>query len=39
MMEQFEVFFAELKGEIAAGDGDKLFEFFLRSKQMRDAIL
>ena len=39
MMEQFEVFFAELKQEIAAGDGEKLFEFFLRSKQLRDAIL
>ena len=39
MMEQFEQSLAELKGEIAAGNGDKLFEFFLRSKQMRDAIL
>lgn len=39
MMEQFEVFFAELKAEISAGKGEKLFEFFLRSKQLRDAIL
>lgn len=39
MMEQFEVFFAELKADVAAGDGDKLFEFFQRSKQLRDAIL
>jgi prephenate dehydrogenase len=39
MMEQFEVFFAELKADVAAGDGDKLYEFFQRSKQMRDAIL
>ncbi|MEE4252438.1 MAG: prephenate dehydrogenase/arogenate dehydrogenase family protein [Desulfuromusa sp.] len=39
MMEQFEVFFAELKADIVAGSGDKLFEFFQRSKQLRDAIL
>ncbi len=39
MMEQFELFFNELKKGVAEGDGDKLFEFFLRSKQMRDAIL
>ncbi|MFO7766347.1 MAG: prephenate dehydrogenase/arogenate dehydrogenase family protein [Pelovirga sp.] len=39
MMEQFEQFFAELKADIAAGDGEKLFEFFLRSKQLRDTIL
>jgi prephenate dehydrogenase len=39
MMEQFEVSLAELKADIAAGNGEKLFEFFLRSKQMRDAIL
>ncbi len=39
MMEQFEVFFAELKSDISAGNGDKLFEFFQRSKQLRDAIL
>ncbi len=39
MMEQFEQFFSQLKVEIAAGRGDKMFEFFLRSKQLRDAIL
>jgi prephenate dehydrogenase len=39
MMEQFETFFAELKADVAHGSGEKLFEFFLRSKQLRDAIL
>lgn len=39
MMDQFEAFFAELKADIAEGSGEKLFEFFLRSKQLRDAIL
>jgi prephenate dehydrogenase len=39
MMEQFETFFAELKTDIREGSGEKLFEFFLRSKQLRDAIL
>jgi len=39
MMEQFETFFAELKADVAEGSGEKLFEFFLRSKQLRDAIL
>ena len=39
MMEQFEVFFGELKADIAEGNGEKLSEFFLRSKQLRDAIL
>lgn len=39
MMEQFEASFAELKDDIRAGSGEKLFEFFLRSKQLRDAIL
>lgn len=39
MMGQFEGFFAELKADIAAGSGDKLLEFFQRSKQLRDAIL
>lgn len=39
MIEQFETSLAELKTDIAAGDGEKLFEFFFRSKQMRDAIL
>lgn len=39
MMEQFESSFSELKADIAEGNGEKLFEFFLRSKQLRDAIL
>ncbi len=39
MMEQFEKFFAELKADVAAGKGDKMFSFFLKSKQLRDAIL
>ena len=39
MMEQFETFFAELKADVAEGSGEKLFEFFHRSKQLRDAIL
>ena len=39
MMEQFESSLAELKADITEGDGEKLFEFFLRSKQLRDAIL
>ena len=39
MMERFERFFAELKEDVRSGDGAKLFEFFLRSKESRDAIL
>ncbi|MCF6264936.1 MAG: prephenate dehydrogenase/arogenate dehydrogenase family protein [Desulfuromusa sp.] len=39
MIEQFETSFIELKADIAEGNGEKLFEFFLRSKQLRDAIL
>ena len=39
MMERFERFFAELKEDVRCGDGAKLFEFFLRSKESRDAIL
>jgi len=39
MMEQFETFFAELKEDVAAGSGERLFEFFRRSKQSRDEIL
>jgi len=39
MMERFERFFAELKEDVRAGEGTKLFEFFLRSKESRDAIL
>ncbi|MBE0598770.1 MAG: prephenate dehydrogenase/arogenate dehydrogenase family protein [Desulfuromonadales bacterium] len=39
MMERFEKFFAELKEDVRTGDGQAMFEFFLRSKQSRDAIL
>ena len=39
MMEQFETFFAELKEDVAVGSGERLFEFFRRSKQSRDEIL
>ena len=39
MMERFEAFFAELKEDVAAGSGERLFEFFRRSKQSRDKIL
>jgi prephenate dehydrogenase len=39
MMEHFEKFFAELKEDIRDGSDEKLSEFFLRSKQLRDAIL
>jgi len=39
MMEQFETFFAELKEDIATGSGERLFEFFRRSKESRDEIL
>jgi prephenate dehydrogenase len=39
MMERFETFFAELRKDVRDGDGEKLFEFFLRSKRSRDAIL
>ncbi len=39
MIGQFENSLAELKADIDTGDGEKLFEFFLRSKQLRDAIL
>ncbi len=39
MMEQFETFFAELKADVAAGNSEKMFAFFLKSKQLRDAIL
>ncbi len=38
MMGQFETFFAELKADVAQGSGEKLFEFFQRSKRLRDAI-
>ena len=39
MMTQFESFFAELKKDVAEGSAERLFEFFLRSKQLRDDIL
>ncbi len=39
MMEQFETFFAELKEDVRKGDLERLFEFFHRSKELRDAIL
>ncbi len=39
MMEQFETFFAELKDDVASGSGERLYEFFHRSKQSRDGIL
>ena len=34
----FETVLAELKSDIAAGDDERLFNFFLRSKERRDAI-
>ncbi|WP_432821460.1 prephenate dehydrogenase [Trichloromonas sp.] len=39
MMERCEAFFAELKEDVRNGEGEKLYEFFLRSKELRDAIL
>ncbi len=39
MMQQFETFFAELKEDVASGSGERLFEFFRRSKESRDEIL
>lgn len=39
MMEHFEEDFHQLKEDIRAGNGDRLFAYFLRSKQNRDAIL
>jgi prephenate dehydrogenase len=39
MMDQFEAFFAELKDDIRCGESERLFDFFQRSKQSRDAIL
>jgi prephenate dehydrogenase len=38
-MGQFEAFFRELKDDVARGDNERLFEFFRRSKESRDAIL
>lgn len=39
MIEQFECFLSELKKDIEQEDGEQLYEFFLRSKLSRDAIL
>lgn len=39
MMEHFERFLGELKADIRSGSGEKLYEFFLRSKRSRDEIL
>jgi len=39
MMDQFETFFGELKDDVARGDNARLFDFFRRSKESRDAIL
>jgi prephenate dehydrogenase len=39
MMGHFERFFRELKDDVARGDRERLFEFFRRSKESRDAIL
>jgi prephenate dehydrogenase len=35
----FETVLAELKGDIAAGNDEQLYNFFRRSKERRDAIL
>ena len=39
MVECFERFLSELKEDIRLGDAGRLYEFFRRSKQSRDAIL
>jgi prephenate dehydrogenase len=39
MIERFEASLAELKEDIRGEKGDRLYDFFLRSKQSRDAIL
>lgn len=39
MIERFEQFLGELKTDIVQGDGERLHEFFQRSKSSRDAIL
>jgi prephenate dehydrogenase len=39
MMELFEKYLAELKEDVRRGEGERLFEFFQRSKNSRDAIL
>ncbi len=39
VIEKFEKSLTEVKQDIAAGNSEGLFEFFLRSKQRRDAII
>nr|WP_320115575.1 prephenate dehydrogenase/arogenate dehydrogenase family protein [uncultured Desulfuromonas sp.] len=39
MIDQFEEFLSELKNDIQQADGERLYEFFLRSKITRDALL
>jgi prephenate dehydrogenase len=39
VIEKFEKSLSEVKQDIAAGNSEGLFEFFLRSKQRRDAII
>jgi prephenate dehydrogenase len=39
MIDQFEGFLRELKNDIQQGDGKRLYEFFLRSKVTRDALI
>ncbi|MDO3379434.1 prephenate dehydrogenase [Geoalkalibacter halelectricus] len=39
MMERFEHFLAELKEDVRSGEGERLYEFFQRSKELRDNIL
>lgn len=39
MLERYEAFLGELREDIRDGDGQKLYDFFLNSKMLRDAIL
>jgi prephenate dehydrogenase len=39
VIQNFEKSLAEVKQDIATGNGERLFDFFLRSKQKRDSIL
>lgn len=39
MIDRFELFLGELKQDIRAGQGEVLYDFFLRSKQLRDGIV
>ncbi|MDY0212968.1 MAG: prephenate dehydrogenase/arogenate dehydrogenase family protein [Desulfuromonadaceae bacterium] len=39
MLEQFEIFLAELKADIAGSDAERLEKFFRQSKLSRDAIV